>query len=89
MACFICYLLVLFDGYSIDEIVSIHFTHSVLLLFYRHLSYPFLSDFSKIRTVTLFNFSLSLVLLLSISVSFTALLYSFEDKGTLNYIEDT
>lgn len=55
-------LVTLFDGLSKNQIVSVHFTHSVSLLFYRHLSYPFLSD-SKMRSV-MFSFSPPLVLLI-------------------------
>lgn len=59
----ISYLKVLCYGICVDKIVSIQFTHPTLLLFYRYLWYASLSDFSKMKCVILFSFSLSLVFL--------------------------
>lgn len=83
-----CNLLILFDGLSTDKIVSTHSIHSVFLVVYRDMSYPFLSDFSKIKVLCL-DFHYYWLSLLSISVSFQVLLYSFGDKGTTNFIKDT
>lgn len=61
----ISYLKVLCYGLHVDWIFSIQFTHPTLLLFYRYLWHASLSDFSKMKNVILFNFSLSLVLLIA------------------------
>lgn len=85
----ICYLLILFDGLSIDETFPIHLIHSVLLVFYRDMPYPFLSDLLKIKVFLCLDFHYYWSSLLSLSVSFPVLLYSFGHKGTTNYIKDT
>lgn len=87
----ICYLLILFDGLSIDKIVSAHLTHSVFLVVYRDMSYPFHSDFSKIKLLSCLDFHYHWSSFLSLSASFPKeiLLYSFGDKGITNYIKDT
>lgn len=59
----ISYLKVLCYGICVDKIVSIQFTHPILLLFYRHLWYASFSDFSKMKNVILLSFSLSLIFL--------------------------